>query len=103
MTLIRGMPYQRRSPGGRRKKITWLVDVISDVDSDVSDIEEEEKSKEEPRSQDWALQVEKEEKDLLKAIERGRRKVVITREWQELMAWREGWVCGDLPAQSDLD
>ena len=84
MTLIRGMPYQRRSPGGRRKKITWLVDVISDVDSDVSDIEEEEKSKEEPRSQDWALQVKGEEKDFLRVMEECRRKVATTRELQEL-------------------
>ena len=74
--------------------------VFSDVDSEVSDIEEEEKSKEEPRSQDWALQVEKEEKDFLKAIERGKSKVIITREWQQLLAWREGWV-GGVPAGSE--
>ena len=36
--------------------------------------------------------MEKEEKDFPKAIERGRREVVATREWQELLAWREGWV-----------
>ena len=49
---------------------------------------------EEEKPRDWALQVEKEEKDFPKAIERFR-EVVATREWQELLAWREakkGWL-----------
>ena len=42
------------------------------------------KSKEEPRSQDWAPQVKEEEKDFLRVMEECRRKVATTRELQEL-------------------
>ena len=65
--------------------------VLQFYSGSVSSETEEGKSSDVEEEKDWADQGEKEEKDFPKAIERGRREVVATREWQELLAWREGW------------